>query len=93
MATAFYEPLGADGSTEHTVGPWGPDSQHAGPPSALLTRALEQMPGSWPGTVTRISVDILGAVPRRSPRPGPARHILSRLGRGPPQVVLARKVI
>jgi hypothetical protein len=65
MATAFYEPLGDDRyrSTEHTVGPWGPDSQHAGPPSALLTRALEQMPTSWPGTLTRMSVDILGAVP------------------------------
>lgn len=66
MATAFYEPLGDDRyrSTEHTVGPWGPDSQHAGPPSALLTRALEQMmPASWSGTLTRISVDILGAVP------------------------------
>ncbi len=65
MATAFYEPLGDDRyrSTEHTGGPWGPDSQHAGPPSALLTRALEQMPSSWPGTLTRISIDILGAVP------------------------------
>lgn len=65
MATAFYEPLGDDRyrSTEHTVGPWGPDSQHAGPPSALLTRALEQMPDSWPGTLTRITVDILGPVP------------------------------
>ncbi|HUR73274.1 MAG TPA: thioesterase family protein [Sporichthya sp.] len=69
MATAFYEPLGNDRyrSTEHTVGPWGPDSQHAGPPSALLTRALEQMPSSWagtaPGTLTRISLDLLGAVP------------------------------
>lgn len=65
MADAFYEPLGNDRyrSTEHTVGPWGPDSQHGGPPSALLARAIEQMPVSWPGNLTRISVDILGAVP------------------------------
>lgn len=65
MAKAFYEPLGNDRyrSSEHTVGPWGPDSQHAGPPSALLSRALEHMPDSWPGTLTRISVDVLGAVP------------------------------
>ena len=65
MADAFYEPLGDDRyrSTEHTSGPWGPESQHAGPPSALLTRALEQMPSSWPGHLTRISLDILGAVP------------------------------
>ncbi|GAA0617405.1 thioesterase family protein [Sporichthya brevicatena] len=65
MADAFYEPLGDETyrSTEHTVGPWGPDSQHAGPPSALLGRALERMETSWPGTLTRISLDILGAVP------------------------------
>jgi len=65
MSTAFYEPLGDDRyrSTEHTSGPWGPESQHAGPPSALLTRALERMPSSWPGHLTRISLDILGAVP------------------------------
>jgi hypothetical protein len=65
MADAFYEPLGEGRyrSTEHTVGPWGPDSQHGGPPSALLTRALESMPASWPGTLARVSVDILGAVP------------------------------
>jgi hypothetical protein len=65
MATAFYEPLGGDTyrSTEHTSGPWGPESQHAGPPSALLTRALERTASSWPGHLTRISLDILGAVP------------------------------
>jgi hypothetical protein len=64
MVSAFYEPLGNDRyrSTEHTSGPWGPDSQHAGPPSALLTRALEQT-ASWPGQLTRISLDILGPVP------------------------------
>lgn len=65
MATAFYEPLDANTyrATEHTVGPWGPDSQHAGPPSALLARAIEREPGAAPATVARISVDILGAVP------------------------------
>jgi hypothetical protein len=65
MATAFYEPLGGDTyrSTEHTSGPWGPESQHAGPPSALLTRVLERTASSWPGHLTRISLDILGAVP------------------------------
>lgn len=79
MAPAFYEPLGDDRfrATEHTVGPWGPDSQHAGPPSALLARALEHMPHAWPGTLSRISIDILGAVPvaeltlrARTVRPG-----------------------
>lgn len=79
MATAFYEPLGDDvyRATEHTVGPWGPDSQHGGPPSALLVRALEQAPAAWPGTLSRVTVDILGPMPvadltvrTRTVRPG-----------------------
>ena len=65
MPDAFYVPLG-DGrfaSTEHTAGPWDPQLQHAGPPSALLTRAIEQHAGHWPGHIVRVSVDILGPVP------------------------------
>ena len=64
-ADAFYVPLG-DGrfaSTVHTSGPWDPSFQHAGPPSALLTRAVEQEPAPWPATVTRVTVDLLGPVP------------------------------
>jgi hypothetical protein len=30
-------------STEHTVGPWDPGLQHAGPPTALLMRAVQQL--------------------------------------------------
>ncbi|MGK5522497.1 hypothetical protein ACSNN9_24510 [Micromonospora sp. URMC 107] len=37
---AFYEPAGRFGSTPATAGPWDPAAQHAGPPSALLARAL-----------------------------------------------------
>jgi len=62
---AFYLPLG-DGrylSTEHTGGPWDPAFQHGGPPSALLVRAIERESPSWPATVARVSVDILGPVP------------------------------
>lgn len=65
-ATAFYEPLGADRyrATEHTVGPWDGAAQHGGPPSALLARALEnESPSAPPGTVVRLSVDLLGPVP------------------------------
>jgi hypothetical protein len=65
LADAFYLPLG-DGrfaSTVHTGGPWDPTLQHAGPPSALLTRAIEAEPAPWPATVTRVGVDILGPVP------------------------------
>ena len=43
---AFYLPAG-DGfaSTVHTTGPWSPAHQHAGPPAALLGRALERLLG------------------------------------------------
>jgi hypothetical protein len=62
---AFYLELedGRFASTEHTGGPWDPRLQHAGPPSALLTRAIEQHDGAWPGHIVRISVDILGPIP------------------------------
>ena len=64
-AEAFYVPLG-DGrfaSTVHTSGPWDQQLQHAGPPSALLVRAIEQQPAPWPATITRVGVDLLGPVP------------------------------
>jgi hypothetical protein len=62
---AFYLPLG-DGrfvSTEHTGGPWDERFQHGGPPSALLTRAMEAESPAWPATLARVSIDILGPVP------------------------------
>ncbi|MGW4207376.1 thioesterase family protein [Lentzea sp. NPDC004789] len=61
MMTAFYLPLGADTfrSTPHTVGPWGPDSQHLGPPSALLVRALLALRP----TLSRVTFEVLGPVP------------------------------
>ena len=51
MLEPFYLPLdGADGERFHattsTTGPWFADAQHAGPPSALLVRALERCPRS-----------------------------------------------
>jgi hypothetical protein len=62
---AFYVPLG-DGrfrATAHTVGPWDPGQQHAGPPSALLARAVERC-GDGAGTlVHRVALDVLGPVP------------------------------
>lgn len=66
MASSFYVPTGAPGcfaATEATVGPWDAAMQHGGPPSALLARAAEQEPGSWPFTVVRLAVEILGPVP------------------------------
>ncbi|HEU5474810.1 MAG TPA: thioesterase family protein [Actinophytocola sp.] len=65
MGGAFFEPLGEGRfrSTEHTNGPWAEGSQHLGPPSALLTRALEAVPAAVPAMITRITVEILGPVP------------------------------
>lgn len=37
---------GSYGSTSHTVGPWSPHLQHAGPPTALLMRAVQRLGGS-----------------------------------------------
>jgi len=61
----FYEPLG-DGrfqSTVHTAGPWSSSTQHLGPPSALMVRALEQLPSAAPMMIARVTVEILGPVP------------------------------
>lgn len=65
MADAFYVALGDDvyHSTAHTVGPWSPDSQHMGPPSALLARRLERSAPGPDAVLARITVEILGPVP------------------------------
>lgn len=62
---AFYEPLG-DGrfaSTVHTTGPWDARSQHGGPPSALLGRAVELCAPREDVVVARVTIELLGAVP------------------------------
>jgi hypothetical protein len=62
---ALYE-RGADGSfvaTELTRGPWNPDHQHAGPPAALLSRAIDRAGGIAAGQTARLSFDILAPVP------------------------------
>lgn len=46
-----------------TAGPWGPDSQHGGPPAALLTRAVERLTEGRDLVVGRLTVDLLGPVP------------------------------
>ncbi|WP_436499373.1 thioesterase family protein [Actinokineospora sp. HUAS TT18] len=50
-------------STPHTAGPWSAESQHLGPPTALLARALEALPAAAPSMIARITVEILGPVP------------------------------
>ena len=64
MDDAFFVPLGKGrfAPTEWSIGPWGRDSLHAGPPAALLGRALEQL--AEPGMqVARATFEILRPVP------------------------------
>lgn len=88
---AFYVVDGHDSddntrfvSTEHTNGPWGQGLQHAGPPSALLGRALERLPGTAERLVPRVTVDLWGPVPvgpltisTRVERPGRSVELVS----------------
>ncbi|MGI8623753.1 MAG: thioesterase family protein [Solirubrobacteraceae bacterium] len=61
---ALYEPDGdAFVPTAYTRGPWSPDHQHAGPPSALLARAVERAAGIRDGQTVRLALDILRPVP------------------------------
>lgn len=82
----FYEPLGDDRyrSTVHTTGPWSSQTQHLGPPSALLVRAMERLPSAVPMAIARVTVEILGPVPVAElsvtaavDRPGRAVELLS----------------
>lgn len=56
--------------TRHVGSPWGPGIQHGGPPAGLLARAMDRL-GPRPGTrLTKVSVDLLGAVPTTEMRVG-----------------------
>jgi hypothetical protein len=61
---AFYADLG-DGAfraSVHTTGPWDPGAQHAGPPSALLARAIERVAPRDDVMVARVTVEVLGSI-------------------------------
>ena len=64
LPTCLYEP---DGEHFHptglTRGPWDPGFQHAGPPAALLARAVERAARIAPGQVGRLGFDILRPIP------------------------------
>ncbi|MGV9678169.1 thioesterase family protein [Nocardia sp. NPDC003482] len=64
---AFYLPDPSDPtrfeSTELTRGPWSPDAQHGGPPSALLGHVIERCEPRENFRVARVAVEILGPVP------------------------------
>jgi hypothetical protein len=71
MDSAFYvSDRGQFVSSELTRGPWDPDSQHAGPPAALLARELERCPSPLPAEgeppawqFGRVSFEILRPIP------------------------------
>jgi len=62
--TAFFQP---DGDrfvpSELTRGPWDPEAQHAGPPSALIGRAIERCGDPDGGQIGRVTFEILRPVP------------------------------
>lgn len=65
MASAFYS-ASEDGlliPSELTRGPWDPGSQHAGPPAALLGRAIERCEPRPDLQVGRVTFEILRPVP------------------------------
>lgn len=85
---ALYEPDGdAFVATELTRGPWNPDHQHAGPPAALLARAIDRASGIVAGQTARLSYDILAPVPLA------ALTVATRVLRGGRRVELIEAVI
>lgn len=64
MNDSFYVQLeeGLFRSTRWTTGPWGPDAQHAGPPSALMARSLESAAPAG-AHIARVTCEILRPVP------------------------------
>ncbi|WP_138759471.1 thioesterase family protein [Modestobacter altitudinis] len=66
IAEAFYLPLGEGrfAPTKATESPWDAESQHGGPPSALLAH-LAGASAEPDQRAARVSVDFLGAIPRR----------------------------
>ena len=65
MPDAFFFPLGPDRfqATELTRGPWDPGLQHAGPPAALLGRAIEGHGDRAGLRVARVTFEIARPLP------------------------------
>jgi Thioesterase-like superfamily len=93
---AFYEERdGAFVPSELTRGPWDRHAQHAGPPSALLGRAIERLEPRAGMRVGRVTLEILRPVPLRplSPsvrivRPGRSVELLEATLSGPDEEVM-----
>ena len=65
MPEAFFLPAGPDRfrATELTRGPWDPGLQHAGPPAALLGRAVERHGDRGNLQVARVTFEIARPLP------------------------------
>src|SRR6202042_3907618 len=79
VPNAFFEPAGTHSfvATPAAAGPWSPQSQHGGPPSALAARAMQRHEPDPGQRLARVAVDILRPVPvakvtltTRTVRPG-----------------------
>jgi hypothetical protein len=97
---SFYEPAGPGRyrATSATAGPWSPEAQHGGPPSALAARELERHEPDENMRLARVAVDILRPVPvgelttrTRTVRPGKRVALLETvLESGGQEVLCAR---
>ena len=65
MAALFHPSGGLFIPDDLTRSPWGPDSLHGGPVSALLAREIEAVPAGSEMQVTRLTVDLIRPVPMR----------------------------
>lgn len=67
LPEAFYLPTGPDRftPTPATTSPWDDASQHGGPPSALAAYCVDAAIGRPDMRLGRLTVDFLGAIPRR----------------------------
>ncbi len=96
---AFYVADGASYQpSELTRGPWDPDSQHAGPPCAVLGGEMDRAGRIAPARVTRIAFEILRPVPiapltvsARVVRPGRSVELVEgTLAHGDKEILCAR---
>lgn len=65
LPAAFFSQISANEfePTVATIGPWSADFQHGGPPSALLTHVLRTHPSAGNFKISRITIELLSAVP------------------------------
>jgi Thioesterase-like superfamily len=85
VAGSFYVPAGHGlwRATQHTAGPWDTSTQHGGPPSALLGRAMQRCQPRPDMMIARFTCEILRAIPvgdlsvqARLARPGRSVELL-----------------